>query len=63
MGPFISHIDCAGEIRATLQSYKYTFNEDVYVMKNLEQPLLGRTLSSKVNDTESVKIPVYNYFG
>ena len=64
MGPCRQQIDCVGKIRATLQSNKHTFNEDVYVVKNLEQPLLGRTagaslkLISKVNNIESVKSPV-----
>ena len=66
MGPCRQQIDCVGKIRATLQSNEHTFNEDVYVVKNLEQPLLGRTvgaslkLISKVNNIKSVKSPVDN---
>ena len=66
MGPCRQQIDCVYKIRATLQSNKHTFNEDVDVVKNLEQPLLGRTagaslkLISKVNNVESVKSPVDN---
>ena len=66
MGPCRQQIDCVGKIRATLQSNEHIFNEDVYVVKNLEQPLLGCTagaslkLISKVNYIESVKSPVDN---
>ena len=67
MEPSRQQIDCVGKIRATLQSNKHTFNEDVCVVKNLEQPpLLGRTtgdslkLICKVNNIESVKSPVDN---
>ena len=41
MGLCRQQIDCVCKIRAALQSNKHTFNEDVYVVKNLEQPLLG----------------------
>ena len=64
MEPCTKQIDCVGKIRATLQSNKHTFNEDVYVVKNLEQPLLGCTagaslkLISKVKNIESVKSSV-----
>ena len=67
MEPCRRQIDCVGKIRATLQSNKHTFNEDVYVVKNLEQPpLLGLTagaslkLICKVNNIESLKSPVDN---
>ena len=66
MGPCRQQIDRAGKMRATLQSNKHTFNEDVYVVKNLEEPLSGRTaraslkLISKVNNIESMKSPVDN---
>ena len=66
MGPCRQQIDCVGKIRITLQSNEHTFNEDVNVVKNLEQPLLGRTagaslkLISKVNNIGSVKSPVDN---
>ena len=66
MGPCRQQIDRVDKIRATLQSNKYTFNENVYAVNNLEQPLLGDTegaslkLISKVNDIESVKSPVDN---
>ena len=69
MGPCRQQIDCVNKIRATMQSNKHTFDEDVYVVKNLEQPLLGRTagaslkLIRKVNNIESVKSPVDNNLG
>ena len=64
MGPCRQQIECLGKMRATLQSNKHIFNEDVYVVKNLEQPLLGHKawallkLISKVNNIERMKSPV-----
>ena len=66
MGPCRQQIDCVGKIRVTLHSNKHTFNEDVYVVKNLDQPLSGCTAGAslkliiKVNTIESVKSPVDN---
>ena len=61
MGPCRQLIDCVSKITATLQSNKHAFDEDVYVVKNLEQPILGCTagsslkLISEVNNIESMK--------
>ena len=50
MGPCRQQIDCVDKIRATLQSNKHTFNKDVYVVKNLEQPLLLRYVKAWVQN-------------
>ena len=41
MEPCRQQIDCVEKIRAALQSNKRTFDENVYVVKNLEQSLVG----------------------
>ena len=57
MGLCRQQIDCVGKIRATLQSNKHTFNKDVYVVKNLEQPLLERTAGASLKLISKVYSP------